>query len=145
MSVMYIYIVETRLILLVAVLNVLHSGCSSAKSAAPDAGPREGPTKSTCPETSTLTYDNFGKAFFESYCTGCHSSALAEGDRHDAPLGFDFDTYAGIMQFAVDIDSIAAAGPNASNAKMPIDDPKPSLDERTKLGEWLACEQQNAP
>lgn len=33
----------------------------------------EGPTGSVC-NGSTLTYDNFGQAFMEKYCTDCHSS-----------------------------------------------------------------------
>ena len=32
------------------------------------------PTESVCPPTSTLTYNNFGKGFMESFCVKCHDS-----------------------------------------------------------------------
>ncbi len=38
-----------------------------------------------------------------------------------------------------DIDTIAAAGPDAVNTEMPPDTPAPTEEERRKLGEWLAC------
>jgi hypothetical protein len=104
------------------------------------AGPPPVPTGSVCPSDSTLTYDNFGQPFMKDYCTKCHSSELKGGARHGAPLYHDFDTYLGIMEVANHIDSWSAAGPDSVNEIMPQNDPKPTIDERYKLGEWLACE-----
>ena len=96
-------------------------------------------TASTCPSSSTLTYDNFAKPFMEAYCTRCHSSALTGAARHDAPLGHDFDSEAGILVVGEHVDAHAAAGPGAVNTIMPPEDPKPTEAERRQLGEWLAC------
>lgn len=86
-------------------------------------------TGATCPTGgTTLTYDNFGKAFMATYCNDCHSG-------HDSP---SLDTVALIRANASDIDRTSAAGPNATNTVMPEDGSVPSA-ERTKLGEWLAC------
>ena len=93
-----------------------------------------------CPSGSTLTYDNFGRNFVSTYCTRCHSSLLSGAARQGAPGDHNFDSFAGIFTMANHIDAEAAAGPNAVNNAMPPSDPKPSDDERRKLGEWLACE-----
>jgi uncharacterized membrane protein len=97
------------------------------------------PTGATCPPSSTLTYDNFGQSFMTSYCTRCHASTLTGSERMGAPLLHDFDTLPGILVFIDHIDETAAAGPDATNTSMPIGDPGPTIDERTLLGEWLAC------
>jgi uncharacterized membrane protein len=94
----------------------------------------------TCPPGSTLTYANFGQNFMSTYCTRCHSSALTGDMRQGAPADHNFDTLAGILKMADHIDEEAAAGPNGVNTGMPESDPKPSEEERRKLGEWLACE-----
>lgn len=93
----------------------------------------------TCPSDNTLTYENFGRDFFDSYCTRCHSSELSGDLRLDAPVGYDFDTLAGIRQHLEHIDLVSAAGPKATNASMPGTNPLPTLEERTQLGKWLAC------
>lgn len=121
---------------LVLVLFSLTVACSSDEHEE-----EEGvPTQSTCPATSTLTYDSFGKAFMEAYCTSCHSAAKTGSLRQGAPEGHDFDTLAGILAVAEHIDEHAASGPAATNTEMPPVAPKPSLEERRQLGEWLACE-----
>jgi hypothetical protein len=78
-------------------------------------------------------YEDFAGPFFLNWCTGCHSSALAEGQRQDAPLGVDFDTLDGIrahseriVAFAVHSDAMPPAG-------------GPSQAEREALGRWLSC------
>lgn len=87
-------------------------------------------TGSTCPTTQTLTYDNFGKQFFQTRCLACHSQTGPESPK--------FDTVEQIRASAGDIDRSAAAGPNAVNAYMP-DGSTIDEAERRKLGEWLAC------
>jgi hypothetical protein len=97
------------------------------------------PSGAVCPDDSTLTYANFGQQFMEDYCTRCHSRDRMGADRHDAPLDHDFDWYMGILFVSDHIDQMAAAGPDSVNTMMPLDEPRPSMEEREKLGEWLAC------
>jgi hypothetical protein len=97
------------------------------------------PTGAVCPTPSTLTYNNFGKQFMESYCTRCHDSAKTGDARMGAPEFHDFDTLFGIKAVSNHIDEVAASGPNATNDAMPEENPKPSLAERQMLGEWIAC------
>jgi hypothetical protein len=98
------------------------------------------PTESVCPEGSTLTWENFGNTFMQTYCTRCHASTLTGADRQGAPLYHDFDSLQGVLAVADHVDRKAAAGPAATNELMPISAPTPTLEERQKLGEWLACE-----
>ena len=114
--------------------------CSSANGALDPPPDNGGPTGSTCPEQSTLTYTTFANVFFATYCTRCHNSALPVEQRNGAPRELNYDSLEGVR--AVDperIDHVAAAGPDHLNSFMPPSAPRPSNDERAKLGEWLAC------
>jgi uncharacterized membrane protein len=103
-----------------------------------NAGP--GPSSgSTCPSNSTLTYENFGRQFFEDFCTRCHSTMPENGSRSGAPRGLDWDQLDIVRAYAMEIDKMAAAGPDATNTSMPPRDPRPTIAERQDLGEWLAC------
>lgn len=97
----------------------------------------------TCPTANAPTYDSFGRRFFATYCTGCHSASARE--RHGAPGGLDFDSEAEIRRHAAAIDAEAAAGPEATNTDMPdMTGPvrmQPTPAEREQLGQFLACEQ----
>ena len=53
-----------------------------------------------CGRTPALDYDNFGQAALSKHCVGCHSSYLPEAARFQAPLGVDFDTYQGVLDWA---------------------------------------------
>lgn len=98
------------------------------------------PTEAECPPTSTLTYENFGKAFVEDYCTDCHSSTKTGEDRNGATKDHDFDTLLGIRQVANHVDQTAGIGPASQNRSMPPEDEdQPSDDDRRKLAEWIAC------
>ena len=97
------------------------------------------PTGSICPTTPTLTYANFGQAFFASYCQRCHASTVTGAARMGAPSDHTFDMVQDIQLLAEHIDELAAAGPNAFNTEMPPDGAKPTDSERNRLGEWLAC------
>jgi hypothetical protein len=103
------------------------------------------PTGSECPQGSTLTYENFGKPFMAAYCTRCHDSRLRGEARQGAPGLHDFDTLFGIKVVFDHIDETTAAGPAATNTGMPPDSPAPTLEERRKLGEWLACGMPDGP
>lgn len=97
------------------------------------------PTGTTCPQTMTLTYDNFGKAFMQSYCLRCHSKNVTGSARNGAPSDHNFDAVTDIRSLADHIDLHAGAGPNSVNTEMPENGAAPSEAERRKLSEWLAC------
>lgn len=96
-------------------------------------------TGALCPSDNTLSYDTFGKAFMADYCVDCHSSEVKGSARRGAPAGTDFDTLAAIRLHSGHIDAHAAAGPKAVNDEMPEEDPRPTLEQRIQLGQWLAC------
>ena len=85
--------------------------------------------------TSFLDYDNFGAPFLLDWCTGCHSAAVPDGMRQDAPLDVNFDSPTSVRQYADRI-AIRAAGPPA-----PTMPPAggPSDEERALLAAWIAC------
>jgi cytochrome c5 len=125
-------------------LTICFAACANEADVAPDAGGEvvvpipDLSTGSTCPENSALSYENFGRAFFESYCLRCHSAAIS-GSGRLAPVGRDFDDLAMIRANALYIDQFAAAGPKGEQMSMPPGAEKPTLGQRTQLGEWLAC------
>ena len=87
-------------------------------------------TASSCPSDSTLTYDTFGQAFFQTNCLACHGSKGPESPK--------FDTIEQIRANSRAIDEQAAAGPGGVNTNMP-EGGSVAEAERRKLGEWLAC------
>ena len=98
------------------------------------------PSGAGCPSSDAPTYATFGKDFMTKYCTRCHSSAVKGAARMMAPGDHNFDTLDEIALMVEHIDQAAAAGPDEVNTRMPPSDPKPSMLEREKLGQWLACE-----
>ena len=81
------------------------------------------PTGSTCPDTSTLTYETFGQSFMREHCVSCHQ---------------EYSSQEGVQANIDEIDRAAAAGPDAVNTWMP-EDRDLSDHQRQQLGEWLAC------
>jgi hypothetical protein len=86
-----------------------------------------------------LTWDNFGEAFMLSWCTGCHNSALPTAQRAGAPCGINFDSHAGALPFAANIEVRAidwqmyeGATPMPPAAIVPD-------DELALLREWIDC------
>lgn len=125
---------------ILAAFLLVMAGCGDDDSQGPSPMTGSGSSGASCPSGSTLTYDNFARAFFEQYCTRCHSSALTGAERNGAPNGYNWDTLDGVRAIAPErIDAVAAAGPNKVNTFMPLDEPRPSVAEREQLGEWLAC------
>jgi uncharacterized membrane protein len=93
-----------------------------------------------CPETQTLTYDNFGKEFFVIYCQPCHASQVTGASRQEAPTSITYDTLEQIRSRLDVIDSIAVSGPNRITTEMPPKEAlQPTANDRMKLGEWVAC------
>lgn len=126
-------------------LVVLLPGCGGSGSEEEQVGE---PSGAKCPTNSVLTYENFGRQFMSDYCTRCHSESLTGAARKQAPTEHNFDTVELIREQSEHIDQVAAAAAGATvskhsgggvNASMPPDDPKPTLEDRARLGEWLAC------
>lgn len=88
-----------------------------------------GASGATCPTNSTLTYDNFGRQFFASYCDRCHANGVRPS----------IGNQAAIQAQRTAIDREAASGPDGTNTAMPESGAAPTTAERVKLGEWLAC------
>lgn len=87
-----------------------------------------------CPEDSPLTAENFGGPFMLSHCTGCHHSSLPAAERAGAPAGIDFDKLGDVRKHA---ERIWARAADQNMTMPPLGGPP--QDERTRLGEWLAC------
>lgn len=84
-----------------------------------------------CPTGGTdLTYDNFGKSFFDTHCTSCHAAGSGVSVAQDNP----FETQAQIQAEADEIYERAGG----TNTNMPPDG-GPTADDRLKLEEWLSC------
>lgn len=99
-----------------------------------------GGTGAQCPTTDPPTYEGFAKAFFDTHCVGCHSSTRTGAQRGGAPVGRDYDTLAGVRADLDGIDGVAASGPDGTFTSMPPGAAKPSVEDRTRLGQFLACE-----
>ena len=99
------------------VLGLLAIGCGGGSSGA------------TCPTGSTVTYDNFGRQFFATYCDRCHAMGTRPA----------YNNLAAIRADSTRIDLQAAAGDNSINVAMPESGAAPTEAERRRLGEWLAC------
>lgn len=112
------------------------SDTGGSTGASDTGGPQSWPSlgERPCPEDSILTAEDFGVPFMLTYCTGCHNSALGEGERAGAPLGVDFESLSKVRAQAERI----WARSGDQNATMPPVGPPPA-DERARLGEWLAC------
>ncbi|MFO0675565.1 MAG: hypothetical protein U0169_03465 [Polyangiaceae bacterium] len=113
---------------LVVVAILASSVLAACGSSTTGSGGGNQATGSTCPTGSTLTYENFGKAFIQTNCLECHET------KENPKL----TSLATIQSVAKDIDREAASGPNATNTSMP-EEGSVSTEDRKKLGEWLAC------
>jgi uncharacterized membrane protein len=98
-----------------------------------DTAPIEPVSEDAC-ETSYLSYDNFGAPFVINWCRGCHSSAIAQGQRQKAPMTVNFDTADDVRNWAERIEARAASvTPDMPPAG------GPSEAERALLREWIEC------
>jgi uncharacterized membrane protein len=105
-----------------------------------EAGPMPEATGATCPKDSDSTYEDDVVPFLTKYCTTCHSSTLPGSARSGAPSDHNFDTLYDVVTNARHIDEYAGAGPDSINSIMPpAGHPSPSVNERQRLSEWLAC------
>lgn len=97
-----------------------------------------------CPQDNALTYRSFGAGFLRTWCTGCHSSTLADSERQDAPGDVNFDRPDSYKQQAQLVYERAvleghkfADDPNSASP-MPPAGLVPAADLR-RLGQWIAC------
>jgi len=83
-----------------------------------------------------ITWDSWAHGFFLNNCTSCHSSTLPEEARQKATAGVNFDTYAGVVEYAVDIEyRVWSAEPKylmPPNIKL-------SYEDRDTLRLWIEC------
>jgi uncharacterized membrane protein len=87
-----------------------------------------------------LTYANDIAPLMTKYCTKCHATSVKGDARNGAPSDHNFETEAGVVKEAHHIDIEAAASSKVTNTSMPPEGyPAPTVAERKKLGEWLAC------
>jgi len=94
-----------------------------------------GDTAATCDRDPPLTYESFGEGFVSKHCTACHSSLLESGERNEATVGVDLDTYAGVLVFA---ERIQARVVEPDTPEMPPGG-GPTEEEQQMLREWLVC------
>jgi uncharacterized membrane protein len=87
----------------------------------------------TC-ESQPWSWQNTGEPFMRTWCTQCHHSDLAEGDRQGAPVGVDLETHADALLWRDRIEARVWA----DSAPMPPAG-GPSTEELEVLAEWLAC------
>lgn len=81
-----------------------------------------------CPPGNTLTYQNFGQDYFQSYCVRCHGG----------PNGYSSRAFTTVESIRADRERIFtnATGDNPPMPPGP-DDPPEKL--RQDLANWLAC------
>ncbi|MEQ1501317.1 MAG: hypothetical protein ABMB14_03760 [Myxococcota bacterium] len=87
------------------------------------------------PSCGDATWDGFVEPTLTTWCTPCHSSELTGDDRRGAPVGTDFDTWAGANYYANLIASVAGPG----DPYMPPAGGMPEAD-RALLAAWAACD-----
>jgi cytochrome c5 len=116
-----------------------------------------GDSHTTCPPASTLRYvgggnggsepADFGRKFFATYCTACHSASVQGASRSGAPLDLNWDGLARIQEQRHWIDAVAARDPQEAHEDMPpsfVMPPafvpmRPTPAERALLARWIAC------
>ena len=93
------------------------------------------PSYASCLRDPPLTWENFGKGHMDKHCNGCHSSLLVREElRNGAPLGIDFDTFEGNLEWG---DRILQRG--IIEVSMPPGG-GPSAEEIRLFQEWVVCE-----
>lgn len=135
-----------RRIALCAVLAALSSSCDGLAPLRPsDASPGDGEIIRGCPSLrapQALPGDDIGgdtwstwarDDFFAVYCTRCHSVAnVTAVERNDAPIGYDWDDMGSVYTHLDEIrDAVGVFN------YMPVEDPKPTCDERLRLVRWI--------
>ncbi len=111
--------------MILSALTLILGGCAPL-GASPD-------DSAACDRQPPLSYERFGQGVLSKQCTGCHSSYLPEGSRYDAPLGVDFDTYQGVLDWGERI-----LVRTVEERTMPLGGGL-SEEELALFEEWLVC------
>ncbi len=90
-------------------------------------------------DTSPLTYDNFGKQFFD-ICLECHITTNSGADRKGAPSTINFDTFELVK---MNISDAKRRAGSASTMPPSSATTTPSTQERADLVEWADCGTKN--
>ena len=98
---------------------------------------QEEPTNALCVHDPPLTYANFGKAYMDIHCIGCHSVDIPEGHRVGAPIGVDFNTYDDVLDWAERLEARATRAYSDSVTMPPGGGP--TSEELDLFEEWLYC------
>ena len=80
------------------------------------------------PGGTTLTYGNFGEAFFADHCVHCHGGAN----------GYSSRSFTSVDSIRANRERIFVNAAD-DNTTMPPGPDDPPASERRKLGDWLAC------
>ena len=101
----------------------------------PTAGTTDTDVATTAPaDCPDFTYETYAKGFFDSWCAGCHSPAIPEGERQGAPVGVDFDTHAKVVAAS---DRILARAIGPEPTMPPVGGG--AAWERDRIEAWLRC------
>jgi hypothetical protein len=92
------------------------------------------PIGTSCLRDPPLDWENFGRGMMGKHCTGCHSVFQREGQRNDAPLNVNIDTYEDVLLWADRIQerSINTTGMPPGGGMLEY--------ERDLVEEWLRCD-----
>ncbi|MBK8251854.1 MAG: c-type cytochrome [Polyangiaceae bacterium] len=86
-----------------------------------------------CPDGGTdLTYDTFGKAFMDNYCTSCHTAGSGVSGADSLPL----DSLSAVQ---AEIEEVYEKAGGTNTSMPPGGNAAPSASEREQLAEWLSC------
>ncbi|MAY80678.1 MAG: hypothetical protein CL930_07820 [Deltaproteobacteria bacterium] len=78
-------------------------------------------------------WDGWANGFFSTYCRSCHSSTSEQ--RHDAPMGVDFDTQADIEMWLERIEVRVL-----DEETMPLGGGIPEIDLE-RFATWMDCQE----
>jgi hypothetical protein len=87
-----------------------------------------------CVDGTPLTWANFGKPMFATWCVSCHAETISGADRNGAPLGLNLEH---LDQVLPHLDRILAT--SATNDWTMPPSGGMSARDRERLREWIEC------
>lgn len=128
----------------VAVAALGAAGLVGMFVAAQGCGP-DGPPTIDC---ATVTVKKYGELTIWAKCTTCHSTDRKDDKRHEATVGYDYNTPAGAKATALEAqDDVAGVGKNDMPpvGAQTLDDgsapPLPTEAEKNEFYAWVQCGQ----
>lgn len=89
---------------MLTLLPVLMLGCAPAPAPEESASPTDSPASeppAACATAPGVTWDNWGRGFFRTWCGACHSATSQE--RNGAPEGLDLESQGQVRALAASI------------------------------------------